>query len=71
VNKVTILLDETALLEVQQVLLDDDPDAALAFVRKRIAPRIPGKGTAACDSSRLNPYILKRKHNARESRPRA
>ena len=60
-NSVTILLDEEALLELQEVLLDGNPEAALSFVRKHIAPKIPRKGTAACDSSRLNPFILRRK----------
>jgi hypothetical protein len=57
-NKVSILLDEQALLELHEVLLDESPEAALGFVRKHIAPKVPRKGTAACDSSRLNPFIL-------------
>ena len=57
-NKVSITLGEDALLELHAVLLDDDPVAALEFLKRHIAPRIPRKGTAACDSSRLNPFIL-------------
>jgi hypothetical protein len=57
-NKVSILLDEKALLELQQVLLDNDPEAALRFLKNYVAPRVPSKGTAACDSSRLNPFLL-------------
>jgi hypothetical protein len=60
VNKVSVILDEQALLELQQVLLDDDPQAALAFVKRRLAPKLPGKGSAACDSSRLNPFLLRK-----------
>jgi hypothetical protein len=52
-------LDEEALLALQQVLLDDDAEAALRFVKEHIAPKLPRKGTAACDSSRLNPFIRK------------
>jgi hypothetical protein len=57
-NKVSITLGEDALLELHAVLLDDDPVAALEFLKKHVAPSIPRKGTAACDSSRLNPFIL-------------
>ena len=58
-NTISIHLDEQALLDLQEVLLDEDPAAALQFVKKHIAPKIPKKGTAACDSSRLNPFIRK------------
>ena len=58
-NTISIHLDERALLDLQEVLLDEDPDAALQFVKKHIAPKVPKKGTAACDSSRLNPFIRK------------
>ncbi|NQT14437.1 MAG: hypothetical protein HQ582_16900 [Planctomycetes bacterium] len=60
-HKIVITLEEGDLLELQAVLLDADEPAALAFLEKRIAARIPVKGTAACDSSRLNPYLWKRK----------
>lgn len=59
-NRISILLDEEALLELQEVLLDESPEAALRFVKQRIAPKVPRKGTAPCDSSRLNPFILGR-----------
>jgi len=58
-NEVLIALDEHALLELQEVLLDADQAGALEFLRKHIAPRIPRKGTAPCDSSRLNPFLLR------------
>ena len=59
-NKVLVALAEDGLIELHAVLLDDDPVAALEFVKRHIAPQIPQKGTAPCDSSRLNPFILPR-----------
>jgi hypothetical protein len=59
VNAISVQLEEQALLALQQVLLDDDAEAALRFVKEHIAPKLPKKGTAACDSSRLNPFIRK------------
>jgi len=58
-HRLAIVLEEDALLELQQVLLDQDGPGALDFLRKRIAGRIPAKGTAPCDSTRLNPYLLR------------
>ena len=58
-NTISIHLDERALLDLQEVLLDEDPDAALRFVKEHVAPRLPKKGTAPCDSTRLNPFIRK------------
>jgi hypothetical protein len=58
-NTISIHLDERALLDLQEVLLDEDPEVALRFVKEHIAPKVPKKGTAACDSSRLNPFIRK------------
>ena len=58
-NTISVHLDEQALLDLQQVLLDDDAEAALRFVKEHVAPKVPKKGTAACDSSRLNPFIRK------------
>jgi hypothetical protein len=57
-NKVLIALQEDGLIELHAALLDDDPVAALEFLRRHIAPQIPRKGIAACDSSRLNPFLL-------------
>jgi hypothetical protein len=57
-DKVLVTLRGDGLIELHAVLLDDDPVAALQFVKKHIAPQIPRKGTAPCDSSRLNPFIL-------------
>jgi hypothetical protein len=58
-GKVSITLDADALLELHEVLLDEDQAGALDFLKKHIAPRIPRKGTAPCDSSRLNPFLLR------------
>jgi len=60
-HKIVITLEEDDLLDLQAVLLDRDETAALEFLENRVAPKIPAKGTAACDSSRLNPYLWKRK----------
>jgi len=60
-KKVIITLEETDLLALQSVLVDNDKDAALDFLKNNICPKIPGRGSAACDSTRLNPYLFKRK----------
>ena len=58
-NTISVHLDERALLALQEVLLDDDAEGALRFVKEHIAPRLPKQGTAPCDSTRLNPFIRK------------
>ncbi|MHB0936327.1 MAG: hypothetical protein ACYDCO_17800 [Armatimonadota bacterium] len=58
-NRIAIMLDETELLELQRVLIDDDAAGALRFLRQCLAPRLPRKGTALCDSTRLNPFLLR------------
>ena len=58
-NRITLMLDEAELLELQRVLIDDDAAGALRFLRQCLAPRIPRRGTAPCDSSRLNPFLLR------------
>jgi hypothetical protein len=57
--KVIVTLEDEALLALQEVLLDEDGDAALDFVRQHLAPQIPEKGNAPCDSSRRNPFLHK------------
>ena len=57
--KLVVTLEEADLLDLQAVLLDTDGAAALEFLKTRIASQIPAKGTAACDSTRQNPYLLK------------
>ena len=58
-GKVVVTLEEKDLLDLHAVLLDEDEAAALEFLRTRIVSQVPSKGTAACDSSRRNPYLLK------------
>ena len=50
---------ETEMLELQEILIDDDEKASLEFIKNRIVPKIPKKGTAPCDSTRINPYLIK------------
>jgi hypothetical protein len=59
-NKITVTLDGQALLELQEVLLDCDQAGALAFLEKYIAPSLPRAGTRPCDSTRINPFLLKK-----------
>ena len=66
-NSVTVTLDERDLLELQEVLIDDDGDAALRFIKERLCPKMPTKGSQACDSTRLNPYLLRDKDRKRGS----
>ena len=54
---VVIKLNAEALIHLQSVFIDEDPADALDFIKTRILPQIPEKGTAACDSTRLNPYL--------------
>lgn len=58
-HNVVITLTEEDLLELQAALLDRDADAALAFLQTCLAPQVPARGTAPCDSTRRNPYLLK------------
>ena len=58
-NKVTITLDEEDLLALQEVLIDEDPDGALDFIRRHLCPKMPTKGSMPCDSTRLNPFLLR------------
>ena len=55
--KIVITLEAEELLELQRILTDSDQSGALDFLKARIVPKIPAKGTALCDSSRLNPYL--------------
>lgn len=57
--KVVVTLKDEALLALEQVFLDEDQAAALEFLREHVEPQIPTKGTAPCDSSRLNPFLRK------------
>ncbi|MHB9022636.1 MAG: hypothetical protein ACYC7E_00445 [Armatimonadota bacterium] len=59
--RITITLDESDLLALQQILVDDDAKAALDFIKQTLAPRIPQQGWAPCDSARKNPFLLKKR----------
>ncbi len=58
-NKIAVTLKAKDLLDLQGILVDGDAEAALKFLETRIAPAIPLQGTANCDSTRRNPYLLK------------
>lgn len=58
-HSVVITLTEEDLVELHAVLIDADEAAALEFLRARVAAKVPQKGAAPCDSTRLNPYLLK------------
>lgn len=58
-GKLVVTLSEEDLLELQTILMDEDEEAALQFLQTRLVSRIPQKGTAPCDSTRLNPYLLR------------
>ena len=60
-HEVVIVLEQADLLELQAILLDAAEEAALEFLKTRIAPKIPAKGKMPCDSSRHNPYLWKSK----------
>ena len=60
-SDLVVTLSQEDLLELQAVLIDKDEIRALQFLEDRIASKIPQKGTAACDSTRKNPYLLKPK----------
>jgi hypothetical protein len=64
-NPVSVMLNEEALLELQEVLLDDDAEGALAFVKRHVAPCVPRSSSRPCDSTRLNPFVLKRNQGER------
>ena len=58
-HKLVLTLSEEEVLELQAVLIDRDEVEALKFLQTRIAPKIPRKGSAPCDSTRCNPYLLR------------
>ena len=58
-GKVVVTLSQEELLELQAILIDRDQEGALEFLQARIAPKIPRKGSAPCDSTRCNPFLLK------------
>ena len=58
-HKIVVTLEEEDLVELQAVLMDRDPAAALRFVETRIVVKIPQKGTMGCDSTSRNPFLVR------------
>ena len=58
-NKIVLTLEEEDLLVLKEILIDGDDKGAMEFLKERIAPKIPTRGTALCDSSRCNPFLTK------------
>ena len=54
---VTIKLLEQDLLELQRILLDEDSQAALEFLKSVVACKLPKKDGWNCNSNNLNQYI--------------
>jgi hypothetical protein len=59
-NQVVVTLKEEDLLALWAVIVDEDAAGALSFLKERVAPQIPRSGSAACDSTRLNPLLWKK-----------
>lgn len=66
-SKLVLTLNEEDLMELQAILMDRDEAMALHFCETRIAPRIPERGTAPCDSTRRNPYLAPPERGDRSS----
>jgi hypothetical protein len=60
-NQIVVTLKEEDLLALWVAVVDEDGAGALAFLNERIVPQIPRQGDAPCDSSRLNPYLFRKK----------
>jgi len=58
-SKLVVTLDEADLMELQSILMDGDGAEALEFLETRLAPKIPGKGSDHCDSTRNNPFLFR------------
>ena len=58
-NRLVVTFSAEELLELQGILLDEDETAALKFLQDCVGPKLPAKGTAPCDSTRRNPFLLK------------
>jgi len=48
-NKIILTLEEEDILVLQEILLDNDNKAAMEFLKKCVAPKIPAKGTKDCE----------------------
>ena len=58
-NSLVVTFAPAELLELQAILLDEDEPAALKFLQDCVGSKLPAKGTAPCDSTRKNPFLLK------------
>jgi hypothetical protein len=59
-NPIAIMLKESDMLALWAAVIDEDGAAALAFLKETVVPQIQAKGNAPCDSSRLNPFLMKK-----------
>ncbi len=59
-NRLALVLEEEDLMALQEILIDRDEAAALAFLEECIAAKLPTRGTSPCDSTRHNPYLMPR-----------
>ncbi len=57
---VVITLEESDLISLWNAVIDEDGKEALAFLKERVLPQVPGAGSAPCDSTRLNPYLRRK-----------
>jgi hypothetical protein len=60
VNPIVIKLKESDLLALWAAVIDEDGAEALTFLKECVVPQIQERGSAPCDSTRLNPYLLKK-----------
>ncbi len=65
-SKVVVTLEEKDLVELQAILLDRDEAGALRFLDSRIAARISQRPTALCDTTRHNPFLVRRSRKKQE-----
>jgi len=56
-QSVTIKLVEHDLLELQQIFIDEDKEAAFEFLKNVVIPRLPQKTWRHCNSNNLNQYL--------------
>jgi hypothetical protein len=62
-NQIVVTLKESDLLALWSAVMDENGKEALAFLKDCIVPQIPRSGDAPCDSTRLNPFLLRKKNS--------
>jgi hypothetical protein len=62
-NHIVVTLKESDLLALWSAVVDENGEEALAFLKDCIVPQIPQSGDAPCDSTRLNPFLLRKKNS--------